>query len=109
MSEGIRGRAKRLAAARLQEVWPKQHPVAFCWRTGMIGIGPFIPAGALPIVAFPDEEKLRTAIDGNARHSYPPNSVPLVPGIPEAETDSAALDALHIFTDRVRKALGLSV
>lgn len=83
---------------------------AYCYASGQIEFGPSIPSGALPIARGPDKA-LRDFICGVARHGYRtedrngrPTKVPgsdclLVPGIPEAPDQSAALDALANFTD----------
>lgn len=90
---------------RLQDVWSDKVEIAYCWRSGLIGFGQFLPAGTLPITNYHDRQKLKDACEGNARWSYPPNPMPLVPGIPEAKTDNEALAALNIFSERVREAL----
>jgi hypothetical protein len=77
--------------------------VAYAWAGGVIEFGASVPGGALPI-AKGEAVKLRNAIQGQARHGYD-NKTLLVPGIPEATTEEAALDALIDFQKRVREDL----
>jgi hypothetical protein len=82
---------------------------AYCFASGLIEFGVGIPDGALPIARGPEKE-LRDLIDAVARHGYdvqrvngrlrrrPGTDCLLVPGIPEAPNQSAALDALKRFT-----------
>lgn len=82
---------------------------AYCYASGLIEFGEKMPDGALPI-ATGDEKKLRAFIGPLARHGYStrmvegrPQKIPgtdtlLVPGIPEAPDQMAALDALYRFT-----------
>jgi hypothetical protein len=79
---------------------------AYCYASGLIGFGTKIPKGALVIARGP-EQPLREFIEVNARHGYRTKLVNgrpskirgsdtlLVPGLPEAENQHAALDALH--------------
>ncbi|MCY4395886.1 MAG: host nuclease inhibitor protein [Rhodospirillaceae bacterium] len=72
---------------------------AHAWRSGRIEFRPLqskCPEGALPLPPV-----LRTRIEAKARHSYDGKTL-LVPGIPEAESDTEALDALERFCDRLR-------
>jgi hypothetical protein len=78
---------------------------AFCDRKGRIefvrGDGRNIPEGMLGIVEGPAKE-VRELIGVTARHAYD-NKTLLVPGIPEAESDTAAYDALVGFCDWLKK------
>jgi hypothetical protein len=79
---------------------------AYCFASGQIEFGKRVPKGAIPF-AVGEETRLREHIEPMARHGYQtrdvngrPTKVPgtdtlLVPGIPEASDQSAALDALH--------------
>lgn len=69
---------------------------AFCYASGQIGFGTQLPDGVLPIAKGP-YEALRDWLDGVARHAYDGETL-LVPGIPEAPDQMAALDALKRFT-----------
>ena len=73
---------------------------AHAWRTGLIVFrrkGRPCPAGALPL---PDVH--RSVIEARARHAYD-NKTLLVPGVPEAANDAAALEAFEAFCDFLRK------
>ena len=70
---------------------------AYCFASGEIGFGPSLPYGALPI-AKGEDGPLHDFISGIARHAYD-NQTLLVPGIPEAEDEDAALKALIKFRD----------
>lgn len=68
---------------------------AYCYRTGLIRFGNKVPDGAIQIAQGPSK-LLRNMIDAVSRHAYDGKSL-LVPGIPEAETDEQAADALQRF------------
>lgn len=77
---------------------------AYCWRGGVIEFGPRIPNGALPIDRG-TERSVRGRVEPLARRAYQVG-VLLVPGIPEAENDVAALEAYERFKaliDRKRR------
>lgn len=81
---------------------------AFCWRGGVIEFGHRIPDGALP-VDHGTERSVRRRVEPLARHAYDGKTL-LVPGIPEAEDDDAALAAYERFRrvlDRARRNLRL--
>jgi hypothetical protein len=79
---------------------------AFCFASGHIEFGKRVPKGAIPF-ARGEEQALRDYIEPLARHGYRtelvkgrPTKIPgtetlLVPGIPEALDQWAALDALN--------------
>lgn len=69
---------------------------AFCYASGQIGFGARIPAGALPIAKGP-RTKLVEWLEAVARHAYDGEAL-LVPGVPEADNQDDALDALLAFT-----------
>jgi hypothetical protein len=87
---------------------------AYCYASGHIEFGRVVPDGALPIARGP-AKKLRDFIDAVARHGYrteckggrkqkiPGSDMLLVPGIPEAPDQAAALDALHAWRDWLAK------
>lgn len=79
------------------------HLHAYCFASGEIDFGPSIPDGALPIVDGPDADVHR-AIQGSARLSYDGETW-LVPGVPEADNQTVAVDALIVYRDRVRGRL----
>lgn len=70
---------------------------ALCAANGVITFEPKIPGdlSRLPIASGP-ARKLRDEISGVARHAYDGVTL-LVPGVPEAPTEDAALDALLKF------------
>ncbi|HEU4958981.1 MAG TPA: host nuclease inhibitor protein [Sphingomonas sp.] len=70
---------------------------AYAWRSGMIETGPAVPDGAIPI-ARGGLKRLSRLIDATARHAYDGATL-LVPGVPEADSDDAALDALLAYRD----------
>ena len=72
---------------------------ALCDATGVITFAPRIPHDlrALPIARGP-RKKLIAAITGVARHAYDGETL-LVPGVPEASDQTAALDALLRFKE----------
>jgi hypothetical protein len=79
---------------------------AYCFASGRIEFGKRVPKGAIPF-ARGEELALREYLEPLARHGYRtelvngrPTKIPgtetlLVPGIPEASDQHAALDALH--------------
>jgi hypothetical protein len=78
--------------------------LAYCDRSGVIGYtAGKLPAGRLPI-ARGEKQKLDEAIGGLCRLAYD-NKTMLVPGIPEAQDDDEALEALATFTKRVRDSM----
>lgn len=76
---------------------PPRPTIAYCYASGVIEFGPYPPRGTLPIAAGP-REKLEELISGACRHAYDGKTL-LVPGIPEAATQSDGLDALKRFRD----------
>lgn len=77
---------------------------AFADRRGVISFGHHVPAGQLIIVDDPDDAKLRAVVEVVARHAYDGETL-LVPGIPEAESNVDALDALIAFRQQVARRL----
>jgi len=69
----------------------------YVWASGLIEKGKTVPRGALPLTV-PDPEKLYAL----ARHSRYGDEL-LVPGIPEADSDRAAADALLEFQNQLRE------
>lgn len=78
--------------------------VAYCYADGAIRFGKRSAKGALPIAASANEHHLREAVQGVARKGYQ-DGVWLVPGIPEAPDQGAALEALIVFRGRVEESL----
>jgi hypothetical protein len=82
--------------------------LAYCFASGQIEFGSRCPKGALPLLRGEDK-KVRNFIESLALHGYSthlvdgrPAKIPgtdtlLVPGIPEAPDQSAAMDALQAF------------
>ncbi|MFN6055925.1 MAG: hypothetical protein ACK47C_07815 [Paracoccaceae bacterium] len=69
--------------------------VGFCYRSGEIDTAPSLfPEGTIPFVrSRKGPAKLKEIIGVKARHAYDGKTL-LVPGIPEAADDQAAIDAL---------------
>jgi hypothetical protein len=74
---------------------------AAAYASGQIVFDRRCPKGALPI-AKGRERKLRPFIEVNARHGWQ-KGVLLVPGVPEAPGQVAALEALEKFITRLAK------
>lgn len=74
---------------------------AYCWRGGVIEFGRRVPKGARPIIEGRGR-KVREHVEVCARHAHDGKTL-LVPGIPEAPDDEAALFALNAFGAWVRK------
>ena len=75
--------------------------IAYCWRDGTIDVaeGSEEPEGSLVITtSVLSVEALCEVVQGKARHGYKPG-VYLVPGVPEAETDKDAADAVIRWRD----------
>lgn len=73
-------------------------------RRGVIGFGTRVPRGLLLVASDASHERLYDVVEVLARHAYDGETL-LVPGIPEAETDDQAVDALIAFRDQVRVRL----
>jgi hypothetical protein len=67
---------------------------AYCWRTGVIEFGSRVPEGAR-VLDRGGEQSVRRRAEAHARHGY--RGELLVPGVPEADTDIAALEACQRF------------
>ena len=80
--------------------------VAYCYRSGELGVARREPAGAIALLRGP-ARTLRAAVEVGARHSYNPG-VLLVPGIPEATDDDAALVAAATWARWMAKRPGLT-
>lgn len=65
--------------------------VIYCYRSGHIEVGSREPDGSIALVRGP-AAKLRDAVCACARHARRSDAL-FVPGVPEAPTDRAALDA----------------
>lgn len=75
------------------------HVYAYCFADGVIHLGTTVPAGALPIVDG-IESDIQRAIHGSARLAYDGETW-LVPGIPEAISQSHAVEALIAYRERI--------
>jgi hypothetical protein len=69
--------------------------IAYCYRSGQIRFGRKVPEGAIQVAKGP-AKPLRNLIRCVSRQAYDGTTL-LVPGIPEAETESQAEDALRRF------------
>lgn len=86
---------------------------AYCYASGLIEFGKRMPSGCLPLAKGP-EALVKEFIDAVCRHGYKTELVDgrptkiagteqfLVPGIPEAGNQFAALTALHKFQAWIR-------
>lgn len=93
---------------------------AFCYASGLIEFGRTVPDGALPI-AYGPPKALKNFIEPVARHGYrtePVNGRPtkirgtehlLVPGVPEAPDQGAALTAFEAWLDWIASQAPKSV
>jgi hypothetical protein len=86
---------------------PDGRLIAYCYRTGLIEFGYAVPKGCLTIAKSIREDVLRSVVSGNARHAYPPSTDLLVPGIPEAPDDHAAVKAICDFSERIKGRMEL--
>jgi hypothetical protein len=78
---------------------------AYAFASGHIGFtDSALPNGAL-LLAYGPEDVVRSTVEGNARRAYD-NETLLVPGCPETETQTAALEAFAKFFERVQLKLG---
>lgn len=77
--------------------------IAWCWASGLIEIGETVPEGAIKFAHGPKAD-LKCVLEAVARHGKGASEGKLiVPGIPEAESQQAAGDALQAFMDWARK------
>lgn len=75
---------------------------AYAWASGLIELSRYpVPRGAIELLSGEDEA-VRCRIQACARLAYD-NESWLVPGIPEAQTPAAKIDALVRFSDRLRQ------
>ena len=77
--------------------------VAYCWRSGAIEISRRLPKGALKLGSA-HGIRLKKAVSVCARHSYDGHTL-LVPGIPEADSDTQALKAVQLFREQLARRL----
>lgn len=73
----------------------------YACRTGAIEFGRYVPAGAI-MVAKGKARQVRGLCEVLARHAYDGKTL-LVPGIPEAQSNKEAGDALALFIAEVAK------
>lgn len=74
--------------------------IAYCWATGVIGFAATEPEGAITIASGPDKQ-VRELIAGTCRLAHD-NKTWLVPGVPEAADQTAAVDALIAYRNWIR-------
>ncbi|WP_043062120.1 hypothetical protein [Brucella anthropi] len=77
--------------------------IAYCWRGGDIQIGRRLPKGAIKLGSA-HGIRLKRAVSVCARHSYDGQTL-LVPGIPEADNDTEALEAVQRFREQLSRRL----
>jgi len=93
------------AADVLNAMAPRdEHTVAFCWESGLIETGVAVPKGAI-LIARGQPKPLENLIAGTARLALDGKTW-LVPGIPEAETQDAKVDALATYLSWIRSRAG---
>lgn len=76
--------------------------IAYCYRSGQIGFTTAKPPAGTIVLVKGDPKKVRARVMVCSRESYPTkrggkDTVQLVPGVPEAEDEMAALDAVEKF------------
>lgn len=78
--------------------------IAWCWASGLIGIGNELPgAGAVEIARGP-EYALKGQVSVHARHGYGDSKGKLlVPGVPEAKDQQEGLEALSQWLKQINK------
>jgi len=83
--------------------------IAYCDASGAIAFGPRVPKGALAI-ARGREDALRDLLCATSRHAHDGETL-LVPGIPEADNQIQAVDALMDFGDwlALRQTEGVTI
>lgn len=88
---------------------PAPQLFAYCWATGRIDFGKVVPEGAIEM-ARGTSRRVRREIARTARLAYDGKTL-LVPGIPEAESSNAAVDALgrHLVWLKQREGQGFTV
>ncbi|MFG0233555.1 hypothetical protein [Achromobacter sp. 413638] len=93
-----------------KEYYDMTPQVAWCWASGLIEIGDRQPAdhadgsGAILIASGP-KFALRTHLSDLARHGYGHSEGQLlVPGVPEADDQQQAGDALEVWLARCRRS-----
>lgn len=79
----------------------KRNLIAYSWATGLIQFGFRIPNGAIGF-ATGDPSIVRKIVGGTARLSKVDSNL-LVPGVPEAATPAAALDAMVAYATWLRQ------
>lgn len=75
----------------------------YAWRSGMLGFADRkrdIPEGAIAFFSGP-KGRVVDAVEGSARLSRADNRTLYVPGIPEAQSDEEALQALWAYEERL--------
>jgi hypothetical protein len=77
---------------------------AFCYRSGEIEFGTKIPGGAMPLGVSRRSTKLREIVGVLARRAYDGQTL-LVPGVPEADDDDMALDAVRYMRECITMRL----
>jgi hypothetical protein len=75
----------------------------YAYRSGRIGLSKTVPKGAIGVITGTRAE-LTAVLSPHARHGYDGEAM-LVPGVPEAKSQKAALQALEHWRERLRKSL----
>lgn len=72
-----------------------------CWRSGQVEVRSSEPEGGISLMRG-SARRLKTLLEACARHAYDGKTL-LVPGIPEADDDDAAYDAMVAFAAFLKK------
>lgn len=73
----------------------------YCWQSGHLEFGTAAPEGTITIATVRNKAE-RAKVEVCCRHSRHNDDL-LIPGIPEAESEEAAIDALVIFCQQLRQ------
>lgn len=76
-----------------------------CYRSGEAFVSRRVPKGTMKIVTG-HGRRLRRILSACARHAYDGKTL-LVPGLPEADDDRLAIEAVKHFEEMLRKRLAL--
>ena len=74
---------------------------AYCWQSGHLEFVRVAPEGTITIATIRTKAE-RARVEVCCRHCRHSDDL-LIPGIPEAESEQAAIDALVLFCQQLRK------
>ncbi len=99
-------KVRKLHGCELWKIVGDDKAIAWCWQSGRIDIGKAVPEGAIAFAKGP-RRALQQLLDVLARHGQgASNGLLLVPGVPEADSPDAAVDALIAWTEWCAKRNG---